>query len=89
MDLLNSYKTDEALHKLGDVDPGPRRIGGHALRLDATGGGRLARFKQCRQARDPRRGLFEPLFERRKPRPHKEKALQRFRRKAGFEEKSG
>ena len=67
----------------------PWGIGGHALRLDSTGRGRLARFKQCRQARDPRRGLFEPLFERRKPRPHKEKALRRFRRKAVFEEKSG
>ena len=79
-------KTDESLAQLGDV--GPAR-GETALALFdwiATGGGYLARFKQCRPSRDPGFGLFEPYFERRKPSHHKEKALRRFRRRARFEE---
>lgn len=62
--------------------PGSYGNGAGDLRLDAERGGNLARFKQFREARDPRRGLFEPYPERRKPRRHKEKALRRFRQRA-------
>jgi site-specific DNA recombinase len=46
----------------GRRGPGSRGNRPGALRLDPAGGRHLARFKQCRPARDPRFGLFEPYF---------------------------
>lgn len=62
---------------------------GHVFRKSQpyfSRGGNLARFKQPPPTRDPGFGLFEPYFDRRKPRRHKEKALRLFGRRARFEE---
>ena len=45
---------------IGRRGPGSRGNRPGAIRLDATGGGDVARFKQSRSARDTRFGLFEP-----------------------------
>jgi len=55
-----------------------------AMQDRLLGGRFVARFKQLNPARDPRFGLFEPHFERRKSSHHKEKAVRRFRRTAYF-----
>ena len=79
-------KADEALAQIGRHGASPRGNGPGPLRLDPTGGGRLARFKHGHPTPDPGLRLFEPYFRRRKSLPGKEKALRRFRRRARFEE---
>lgn len=66
---------DESLASVEDVDEACAENGPAAIRLEPTGGGSVARFKQCRPSRDLGCGLFEPHFERRKSRHPKVKAV--------------
>ena len=78
----DAAKTEESMEQLGDVDPGPRKGGAGALRLDAERRTNVARFKQCDPSRDTGCDLFEPYFDRLNSCHRKEKALRRSRRRA-------
>ncbi len=75
-------KADEALAQLGDVDPARAETALALFDWTQNAAEIWRGSNNRRSARDPRCGLFEPYFERRKSRRHKEKALRRFRRRA-------